>query len=514
MLVPILAAALTLTGPQVGKPAPDFQVISVEGKRLSLADFRGKTLVLNVWGSWCPPCREETPDLNAAARRAGRDVAFLGVDTTEKAPIVRAFSAAKGVPYQQSVGSEAGFAKAYDITAFPTTLVIDRNGVLRARFVGNVDVPTLAGFIADARAGRDAVIASKAQHDVDALLDPAAFPFTGDPASIRAQVKAAQAAFDKVDATEGVFDLLAAQRKQSAIRDTAIAALTPMAATNEDKAAIARFQGESAAAREDWLAAVAAFRTARELVPNDPDILDQLGYALGKTKDYAGAAAAYAAEAAAQPSPEAYVQLADTELRANAYDAGVAAYAKAFALANDLVRAKPGDAKAQRKLAWTFIKSGRFYTKAGKTAEARAAFDRASLEAAKLPTTDVRYAMYLEQAQEERVALDVTAGGRTTLSVAPWTGPDLPGSIASTLKYRLVVAGSPGRTVALTTSALPPKWIASFCTDRVCAPFRTTVSLPASGVKVIEFQLVPPRPSAVHPAIRVTGDGAAAAVPG
>jgi hypothetical protein len=121
--------------------------------------------------------------------------------------------------------------------------------------------------------------------------------------------------------------------------------------------------------------------------------------------------------------------------------------------------------------------------------------------------------MYLEEAQEAQVALDL--GGThaaTTVSLTPWTGADLPGSIPNTVKYRLVVAGQAGKSVALHAAGVPKGWIASFCTDRVCAPFKVSVALPDSGVKVIEFQLVPPDAKSVTPRVRVIGnDGAASA---
>ena len=100
----------------MGQPAPDFTLTAIDGKRVRLADYRGRTLVVNVWGSWCPPCRLETPDLVAEAKRGPRKVAFLGVDTTETASVVRAFSAAKGIPYPQAVTSgTSDFARAYEI---------------------------------------------------------------------------------------------------------------------------------------------------------------------------------------------------------------------------------------------------------------------------------------------------------------------------------------------------------------------------------------------------------------
>src|ERR1700736_5087364 len=94
--VPVLAAgfcaasppAAPLPGPVVGQPAPAFALSTIDGKTVRLADYRGKTLVINVWGSWCPPCRLETPDLIAEAKAdASPGVAFLGVDTTETASV-------------------------------------------------------------------------------------------------------------------------------------------------------------------------------------------------------------------------------------------------------------------------------------------------------------------------------------------------------------------------------------------------------------------------------------------
>jgi hypothetical protein len=126
-------------------------------------------------------------------------------------------------------------------------------------------------------------------------------------------------------------------------------------------------------------------------------------------------------------------------------------------------------------------------------ARARAEFAATIALAEKLPAGDERRDMYLEEAQEATIALGLRAPqSGAALSLAPWTGADLPGSIPNTLKYRLLVAGTAGKHVALHAADVPKGWVASFCSDRVCAPFKTNVAIPSSGVKVIEFQLVPP----------------------
>jgi thiol-disulfide isomerase/thioredoxin len=511
----LAAAALVLTGPQVGAPAPDFHLTMLDGKAVSLADFRGKTLVLNDWATWCPPCREETPDLIAAAKKFGakRDVVFLGVNSTEAAPIVRAFLASRPMPYAHAIDADKAFSKAYHVSAFPTTFVISGDGVLRARYVGNISPPVLAGFVNDARAGRDGVLATAAQKKVDALLDPAKFTFDSDAATLRTVAKAVLLAIDAADSVDGDTDYLRTQAEENALRDAAVKRLEPVADTDDSKVLLARLQGDAASAREQWPDALAAYRRGLAVSPNDVDLLNGYASALHTTGDDAAAADAYATAAHADPSVDAFVSLGVSAGDAKRFSDAAVAFAQAVGRARAAVDAKPNDAKAIRKLAWAYLYQGRMYVKAGEPDKARAAFAQTSAWTSKLPKTDSRYAMYLEEAQEATVALDVAhPAGKTALSLAPWTGPDLPGSVASTYKYRLVVAGTPGKTVALEAAGLPKRWVASFCTDRVCMPFRTTVALPASGVKVIEFQVIPQSAVPGAPTIRVDGDGATARV--
>jgi hypothetical protein len=79
--------------------------------------------------------------------------------------------------------------------------------------------------------------------------------------------------------------------------------------------------------------------------------------------------------------------------------------------------------------------------------------------AERIPRGNPRYAWYLEQSQEALVALGLAgAQPATKVTMAPWTGPDLPGSIASTYKYRVVLSGPPGKAVTLHATGLPKHW--------------------------------------------------------
>lgn len=117
---------------------------TLEGRSVRLADFAGTTLVLNVWGSWCPPCRKEAPTLAAASRELkDDDVAFLGINTRDSSPDQGlAFQRRYAVPYP-SLYDPAGrsllaFHGTLTPSAIPSTVVIDPQGRVAASIVGEV----------------------------------------------------------------------------------------------------------------------------------------------------------------------------------------------------------------------------------------------------------------------------------------------------------------------------------------------------------------------------------------
>lgn len=150
---------LTLYPGDQGIPAPDIEGRSINGEQLSLHRLTGHAVVLNVWGSWCAPCRAEAPDLARISKQtAAQGVRFVGIDVRDNPSAARAFEAHFGIAYpsfdDQSGLVLAQFAGIVPVSAVPSTLVIDRSGLIRARLVGRIDPTTLRGLIQDARVGR------------------------------------------------------------------------------------------------------------------------------------------------------------------------------------------------------------------------------------------------------------------------------------------------------------------------------------------------------------------------
>lgn len=384
-----------LTGPVLGAPAPAFSLKTIDGKTVSLDTFKGKTLVINAWATWCPPCRQEMPDFIAAAPKLAKDgVAMLGVDSTEDAPIVRAFVSAKGVPYAQAIDADKTFSTAYDISYFPTTYVIDPHGVLRARYIDVLAPTELATLVAAAKAGRNAAIASPLQAKIDATLVDPGITFDGDASAIAADAKKADAAIaaaekllDDSDSAKGnATDLLRTRSEEAALRDRAIAALVGVGTSVDDKTLLPRLRGDAARDREEWKDALDAYRAVLTLDPKNEDALSGIALASGRLEQPDAVVEADTQLAALEPADvETLVDLGRAQAKDGQMAAAYATLAKAVAVARAAVDASPANAHAVRMLAWAHLYSGRTYAEHGDATHARAEFDEMLVWSEKLP---------------------------------------------------------------------------------------------------------------------------------
>ncbi|HEX5728898.1 TlpA disulfide reductase family protein [Microbacterium sp.] len=141
-----------------GEPV-EFAASTESGTDVSSADYAGDVLVVNFWYAACGPCRAEAADLEKAhAEFAGEDVAFLGINTIDSAEAAAAFAETYGVTYPSAIASETpaiklAFAEKTPIQATPTTLVLDAEGRVAARIIGQLpDASILTALVRDSLA--------------------------------------------------------------------------------------------------------------------------------------------------------------------------------------------------------------------------------------------------------------------------------------------------------------------------------------------------------------------------
>jgi cytochrome c biogenesis protein CcmG, thiol:disulfide interchange protein DsbE len=125
--------------PRIGAPARDFSVQDSD-RAVSLTQFRGPVVVLNFWATWCPPCVEELPSMmNMQERMRGKGVTVLGVSIDVDGDAYHRFLKLRNVNFLTVRDPEQKVATMYGTSGWPETYVIDRQGVLRRKFVGAVD---------------------------------------------------------------------------------------------------------------------------------------------------------------------------------------------------------------------------------------------------------------------------------------------------------------------------------------------------------------------------------------
>jgi cytochrome c biogenesis protein CcmG, thiol:disulfide interchange protein DsbE len=125
--------------PHIGSAAPDFTVQDSD-RTVALNQFRGQVVVLNFWATWCPPCVEEMPSLVEMQRRMkakGVTVVAVSIDVDENA--YHQFVKDHGVNLLTVRDPEQKSPRLYGTRGWPETFIIDRNGVLRRKFIGPID---------------------------------------------------------------------------------------------------------------------------------------------------------------------------------------------------------------------------------------------------------------------------------------------------------------------------------------------------------------------------------------
>lgn len=121
-----------------GNTAPDFTLTGLDGQKYQLSDFSGKVVILNFWGTFCPPCVREMPALQQQYEYwKSRDVEVFGVNLNEGHVTVQSFIKQYNITFPILMDNDQ-VRKTYRVTSFPTTFYIDKNGKIRDKFVGEM----------------------------------------------------------------------------------------------------------------------------------------------------------------------------------------------------------------------------------------------------------------------------------------------------------------------------------------------------------------------------------------
>ncbi|MCR9161839.1 MAG: TlpA family protein disulfide reductase [Nannocystaceae bacterium] len=123
------------------EPSVRFEGKTTDGKDVSLADYEGKVVLVNVWASWCGPCKKELPELQKMHHAYGDDFAVLGVsiDKARNHQAVRGLMRQFGIDYPVVLDTDGLSVQAFGVQGYPTSVLIDRNGVIRWRREGIIE---------------------------------------------------------------------------------------------------------------------------------------------------------------------------------------------------------------------------------------------------------------------------------------------------------------------------------------------------------------------------------------
>jgi peroxiredoxin len=137
----VAALQVSQRGPRTGYPAPDFALPDLKGATHRLAEYKGKVVFVNLWATWCPPCRMEMPAMERLYQKLrGRDFAMLAISEDEGGVgAVAPFVAEMGLSFPVLLDPDARLSPRFGATGYPETFIIDRNGNVVNHIIGPAD---------------------------------------------------------------------------------------------------------------------------------------------------------------------------------------------------------------------------------------------------------------------------------------------------------------------------------------------------------------------------------------
>ena len=136
----VLFIAACGQGPKVasvGKPAPDFSLVDRNGKIWTLSELKGQVVFVNFWATWCPPCREEMPSMQRLYTLLPKDkFKMLAILNKDNPAVADDFAAKFGITMPILDDQDNQIGPKYGLTGIPETFIVDKQGVLREKFIG------------------------------------------------------------------------------------------------------------------------------------------------------------------------------------------------------------------------------------------------------------------------------------------------------------------------------------------------------------------------------------------
>ncbi|WP_246943735.1 peroxiredoxin family protein [Bacillus pinisoli] len=131
------------TGLMQGNLAPDFTVKALDGTDIKLSDFRGKKVILNLWATWCPPCKAEMPHMEEFYKeQKSNNIVILAVNLTtaeKNTEVVKEFAQDYKLTFPIGLDQSGEVGKTYQAITIPTSYIIDRNGIIHQKIIGPMD---------------------------------------------------------------------------------------------------------------------------------------------------------------------------------------------------------------------------------------------------------------------------------------------------------------------------------------------------------------------------------------
>ncbi len=140
-----------LEGIDIGLRAPDFAVELLDGSTVNLSDYRGRTVYLNFWATWCGPCVSEMPDIQTLQDENAESLTVLAINLAEDRDTVASFIERKGFTFPVGFDFDYAISEPFDFQYIPTTFVLDEEGIIRDILVG-------AQSLEDMQSAVDAVV--------------------------------------------------------------------------------------------------------------------------------------------------------------------------------------------------------------------------------------------------------------------------------------------------------------------------------------------------------------------